>query len=139
MLKNLKKWILILLILGVLFAFFYFHLHDYLTFSKVKENREFLMTLTQTHYWLTVLCFMLVYIVAVACSFPGAIVLTVIGGFLFGIVPGTLYVIVSATLGSVLVFLAVKLVFRKWVQEKEGRMMKKLEKGFRENAVSYLF
>lgn len=75
---------------------------------------------------------MVIYIVAVALSIPGATILTLTGGFLFGIVLGTIYVVVSATIGACFIFLAVKTAFGKFLEEKASGWVSRMEKGFQE-------
>jgi uncharacterized membrane protein YdjX (TVP38/TMEM64 family) len=126
---------ILLIIAGLLFYFGLFH---YLTFDSLKTHRQLLLNWTAQHYIQAVLLYSLIYIITVACSIPGATILTLAGGFLFGWLLGSLYVVVSATLGAVLLFLAVKLAFREWMLKRTSRWIKRMEKGFQQNAFSYL-
>ncbi len=136
--KQVKNWlILIILLLGCI-AFFYFDLATYFTFDSLKQHRQLLLAWTKTHYLLTVITFMLIYIIAVAISIPGATFLTLVGGFLFGIFWGTMYVVISATLGSFCIFLAVRMALESWIEKKAARWVNKMRRGFQENAVQYL-
>jgi uncharacterized membrane protein YdjX (TVP38/TMEM64 family) len=85
-----------------------------------------------------VLGFIGVYIIVVALSLPGATILTLSAGAIFGSVNGTLIVNVGATLGAVLAFLAARFVFRDWVQEKFGEKLKPFNEGFSKNALNYI-
>jgi len=78
-------------------------------------NRELLLAWSQQYFMWVVLSFMALYIIVVACSIPGATFLTLVGGFLFGPWWGTVLVVISATLGAFIVFLAVELALRDWV------------------------
>jgi uncharacterized membrane protein YdjX (TVP38/TMEM64 family) len=71
-------------------------------------------------------------------SLPGAVILTLAGGFVFGSVPATFYVNVGATGGATLAFLAARYVLRDWVEHKFGRWLEPLQQGFARNAFSYL-
>ncbi|MCH9718191.1 MAG: VTT domain-containing protein [Gammaproteobacteria bacterium] len=76
---------------------------------------------------------------AVAASIPGAWFLTLIAGFLFGPILGTFVVVFSATMGAFFVYLAVKFALRDWIAQKTTKWLKLMEKGFQDNAFSYLF
>lgn len=122
----------------ILCAALYFRVFDYLSFDTLKQHRAFLLQWTHQNYSYAVLGFMVIYIVAVAISIPGAVFLTLAGGFLFGVVWGTVYVVISATLGGAILFLAVKTAARPWIENRTSGWVKKMEKGFRENAFNYL-
>lgn len=132
-----KKWTPLILLLSLAFIFFYFHLHQFLTFKALKQYHTVIQQWTQSHYFFAVLSYMLIYILVIAISIPGATFLTVLGGFLFGIV-ATLYVVISATLGAVLLFLAIHTAIGDWLIQKATGWIYKMEKGFRENAFNYL-
>ena len=81
---------------------------------------------------------MAVYALAVALSLPGGAVLTIAGGFLFGTMLGSAYVIVAATMGAIGVFLAARTALGDVLRDKAGKSLRKMQRGFRENALSYL-
>jgi len=122
----------------VLFLFFYFRLYEYLSFDALQENRGQLLAWTQQYYLWVVLAYMGIYIVAVAVSVPGATLLTLAGGFLFGLIYGTLFVVISATIGATLLFLAVKTALGDWLASRATSWIAKVEKGFQEDAFNYL-
>ena len=93
---------------------------------------------TEAHYALALLAFAGIYTFVVAISVPGAVILTLLGGYLFGIVAGTLIVVLSATAGACLLFIATKTAFKEILSKKAGPSVKKMEAGFQENALSYL-
>jgi uncharacterized membrane protein YdjX (TVP38/TMEM64 family) len=136
---KIKRWGLLCFLLILLGLFFHFKLYAYLSFEQLKTHRAFLVAWTQTHLILALLFSALIYIVAVAASIPGAWFLTLITGFLFGPILGTLVVVFSATMGAFLVYLAVKFALRDWVAQKTTKWLKLMEKGFQENAFAYLF
>jgi len=133
-----EKWLPLSLLLLALFAFFYFHLYRYLSFATLHEHRHTLVEWTKSHYWLAVGSYILIYTVAVAISVPGATFFTLAGGFLFGAWPGIAYISFSATLGSIIIFSAIRISLAEWVEKKAGTWLKRLEKGFQENAFNYL-
>ena len=119
-------------------GFFALGLDDYVTFEALRENRQVLVELVAKHAVLAVLLYMLVYAAATGLSLPGGAVLTVTGGFLFGALAGTLWVVVGATLGATAVFLAARTVLGDSLRRRAGPFLKKMEAGFQENALSYL-
>lgn len=137
-LKVVKRWSLLIIILIILSLFFYFRLYEWLTFDALKENRAFLMEWTQQHYTLSILFFVLIYIMVVSTSVPGATILTLVGGFLFGPVVGSVMVVGGATLGAMLINLAVEFALRDWVKQRAFQGVKKMEAGLKEDAFSYL-
>lgn len=135
---KIKRFLPISILIMCLGLFFYFKLYQYFTFSSLQQHREQLTSWTQQYYLLSALVFCVVYIFAVALSFPGATLLTLLGGFLFGIALGSLFVILSATIGACLIFMATKTAFGDVLAKKAGPFVKKFEHGFQENAFSYL-
>ncbi|MBK5928858.1 TVP38/TMEM64 family protein [Rhodobaculum claviforme] len=81
---------------------------DRIGFEALRDNREALLAFRDAHYGLTVLAFMATYVAVVLFALPGALIASLTGGFLFGLFPGVLFNVVSATVGSVLIFLAVR-------------------------------
>jgi uncharacterized membrane protein YdjX (TVP38/TMEM64 family) len=94
--------------------------------------------LTQANYTAAVVAFILLYIAVTGLSLPGAVILTLGGGFLFGSILATIFVNVGATAGATLAFLAARYVLRDWVERKFGRWLEPLQQGFAKNAFSYL-
>jgi uncharacterized membrane protein YdjX (TVP38/TMEM64 family) len=82
--------------------------------------------------------FILVYILQTAFSLPGATIMTLAGGFLFGSLWATLYVNIGATAGATLAFLAARYLFHQWVERKFGDRIGPIQEGFAKNAFSYL-
>jgi uncharacterized membrane protein YdjX (TVP38/TMEM64 family) len=113
-------------------------LDRYLTFDALKENRDLLTSWVAQNGIVAAVVFVGVYAAAVAISIPGAAVLTMTSGFLFGAVLGTLCSVTGATIGAVIVFAAARTALSDLLRAKAGPRLKKLEDGFRENAFSYL-
>lgn len=119
-------------------AFFLFGLDDYLTFETLRENRAWLLQQVEQSALMAALVYILVYILVVAFSLPGGAVMTITGGFLFGQWLGSVYVVVAATIGATVLFLAAKTALGDILRAKAGPFLKKMEAGFQENALSYL-
>ncbi|HYM74006.1 MAG TPA: TVP38/TMEM64 family protein [Stellaceae bacterium] len=111
--------------------------HRYLTFAALAEHRELLCTLAARGGALTALGFILVYAGLTALSVPGAVMMTLAGGFLFGPWLGTVYALIGATLGPTLVFLVARAGLAGFAA-RAGPLVRRLEAGFREDAFNYL-
>ncbi|MCE2510615.1 MAG: TVP38/TMEM64 family protein [Alphaproteobacteria bacterium] len=121
-----------------LVAFLTLGLHEYLTFETLKANRAELLDFVGRHLALATLIYVTCYAVSVAFSIPGGAVLTITGGFLFGLTTGTLATVIGATVGATGLFLAARLAFGEVLHKKAGKTIQKMEAGFRENAFNYL-
>lgn len=117
-------------------------LSDVLSFETLRDNRESLLAFRDANYGLTVAAFMLVYVVIVAFSLPGATVATLTGGFLFATFPGALINVAAATIGATLIFLAARRGLGERLAERmeasEG-LVRKIKDGIDENQWSMLF
>lgn len=115
---------------------------DVLSFQTLADNREQLIAWRDGSYALAAGGYVLVYILVVAFSLPGALVMTLTGGFLFGLVAGSLLTVSAATIGAVLIFLAARFGLGEALEAKmdasSGRMSR-IRDGLRENEISYLF
>jgi len=110
----------------------------YLTFAALAEHREFLESLVAANGVLAVLGYILIYAALTAMSVPGAMLMTLAGGLLFGPWLGALYALIAATLGATAVFLAARSGLY-GLAARIGARAERLEAGFREDAFSYLF
>jgi uncharacterized membrane protein YdjX (TVP38/TMEM64 family) len=128
---------LVILLIGFI-LFFTFGAHRYFSFTALKSHHTALLAWRVQHPFIAAFLFIVIYIVAVAFSFPGATLLTLIGGFLFGTLFGTLYVTIGATIGACIIFWAARTALAQTLSKKAGPFLKKLEAGFQKNAVSYL-
>jgi uncharacterized membrane protein YdjX (TVP38/TMEM64 family) len=115
-----------------------FGLQDYLRFEALRENRMELLHVVERHARLAPLVYVLVYAAAIALSLPGGAVLTIAGGFLFGTALATCLVVVGATIGACIVFLIAKTALGEPLRAKAGPWLRRMEDGFREDALSYL-
>ena len=125
------------LVLGAI-AFFALGLNEYVTLEALREHRTLLTTFVAENAVAAPLLFMTLYAVAIAFSLPGGAVMTIAGGFLFGNILGTGWVVIAATLGATAVFLIARTALGDALRAKAGPWLKKLEAGFHENALSYL-
>ena len=133
--KRLLPLGLLLVVVGLAFAF---DLQRFLAFDTLREHDQALRGFVEARPLLTALTFVAVYAAAVTVSLPGAVFLTIAGGFLFGLWLGTLLVVVSATVGAILIFLIAKTSLGEGLRERAGPWLQRMQAGFNENAISYL-
>jgi len=136
--STLKRLLPILILIVGLIAFFAFGGHRYVSFDSLERHREALLTLVAEHGLAAVLGFIVIYAVMAAFSIPGALVMTVTGGFLFGTLGGAACSVVGATLGSIALFLAARTAIGDLLRDKAGPALAKMKAGFQEDALSYL-
>lgn len=136
--RGLGRFLPLIVIAAALAGFFLLGLDRYLSFAVLKQHRETLMALVRDHAALSALGFIALYAVATAVSLPGGAVLTLAGGFLFGVVAGSAYVVIGATLGATAVFLAARSAVGDSLRRRAGPAILRMEQGFRDNAMSYL-
>lgn len=123
---------------GAALVFFALDLDRYVSLEVLRENRAFLTDYVAGHYLLSALAFVLIYALATGLSVPGAAVLTLSGGFLFGTLLGTVYAVIGATLGATAVFLAARSAFGDLLRRRAGRAVEAMREGFRRDAFNYL-
>ena len=134
-----SKIIVVLVLIGAIVAFFATGLNEQLTFANLKAQRESLQAFASQNFWLAVAAYMGAYIAVTGLSLPGAAVMTLAGGFIFGTVTGTIAVSFASTIGATLAFLAARFILRDWVQEKFGGYLKSINQGVEKDGGFYLF
>lgn len=113
-------------------------LDQYLTLQTLADNRAWLLDQVDRNAVVAVIAFIAIYAVSVAVSVPGATVLTVTGGFLFGTALGSAYAVIGATLGAIGVFMFVRAGLGDSLKTRAGSSIDRLRRGFHENALGYL-
>lgn len=126
------------IIIAAFVAFFAFGLDEYVSFTALKAHRDTLAGLVAAYGTWSVFVFIVLYAAAITVSLPGGAVLTIAGGFLFGTILGTTYVVVGASIGATALFLAARTALGEPLRARTGPALKRMEKGFQQNAFSYL-
>lgn len=137
LLKDRRFW-LVAAAIGAIAALHYSGVADVLSLETIRTYRQELTAFVAEHALLAALVYMAVYVATVAFSVPGAVVLTLTGGFLFGAVTATLLSVIAATIGATLVFLFARAIFGDDALERFGPQAKSLAAAIRRNAASYL-
>jgi len=135
---NKRKLAIIIFAVILLALFYYFDLGRFLTLAALKANRDGLAAFYAEHRLLTVLLFMAVYIVQTALSLPGAAILSLAFGAIFGAMRGTVYACLAASIGATCAFLATRYLLHDLVQRRFGGRLEKLNRELEERGLSYL-
>ncbi|AIT09916.1 membrane protein [Candidatus Francisella endociliophora] len=128
---------IVILIIGVV-AFFSLGGQEYLSLNALKENYQHILTFTNNYFAISILVFVIAYIAVVAFSIPGATVMTLLGGLLFGLLLGSFLVVISATIGASVVFFAVRTSLGEALQTKIKGSIARMRLGFERDAFNYL-
>ena len=120
-------------------CFFVFDLGRYFTLEYMQSQRQAFIDYYQSHMWLTIGIYFAVYVLVTALSLPGAAIMTLVGGAIFGVVTGTVVVSFASTIGATLAFLASRFVLRDVVQSRFGDKLKSINEGIEKEGTFYLF
>lgn len=133
-----KRWLPLIALAGLMALGYAMGWHKYLSFKTVGLNYEYLKGYIAGNLLVALGAYILIYIAAVALSAPGALILTLAGGLLFGWKIGAPAAIVAATIGASLLFLIARSSFGEGLAAKAGPALAKFADGFKQNAFSYL-
>jgi len=133
-----RQFVIVALFAAALAAFHFLDLGNYVTLSSLKANRDRLLELRAAHAVSFAAVFVSAYIAQTAFSLPGAAILSLGAGAVFGVFQGTLLVVTGATIGAVLAFLVSRTLLRDWVVRTFGARMRGIDRGLRESGLSYL-
>ena len=136
---NIKKIAIVLVIIIFVSGFILFDLGQYFSLSYIKESQQKFDLLYAEHRALVIASYMLIYIIMAALSLPGAIVMGLAGGALFGFIVGTIAVSFSSTIGATLACFVSRSILRDWIQGKFGDRLKTVNEGIEKEGPFYLF
>ncbi|NDY42831.1 TVP38/TMEM64 family protein [Dissulfurirhabdus thermomarina] len=114
-------------------------LHRYLTLEALKAAHGGLVALRRAHPLLVAGGYALTYVLVTALSLPGAAVMTLAGGAVFGLAVGTVIVSFASSIGATLAFLASRFLLGEWVQERYGDRLRAVNEGIEREGAFYLF
>jgi uncharacterized membrane protein YdjX (TVP38/TMEM64 family) len=135
---NTKKIAIAGIITALIAVFFLFDLGRYMTLESLKANRVSLLSFYENHSLLMAAGFILLYIVQTALSLPGAAILSLAAGAIFGAVTGTVNVNIGATVGATLAFLVARYLFRDTVLKKFGASLQRMNSELEQRGFNYL-
>ncbi len=134
-----KKPLLLLLLAGLVALFFWFGLDQYLTLDALKSSQHYFATLQAESPLLVALTYFLLYITVTALSLPGATIMTLAGGALFGLWQGLLLVSFASSIGATLAFLVSRYMLRDSVQQRFSDKLALINQGMAKDGAFYLF
>ncbi len=136
---NKKQWAIVVVFGLALAAWFTLDLGQYLQFAALRENIDALQAYYQDHKLQTGLAYFAVYVVVTGLSLPGAAIMTLAGGALFGFWYGLLLVSFASSVGATLACLVSRTLLRDWVQQRLGHHLTAINRGFEKEGALYLF
>lgn len=136
---SIKKIVVIAVIAAAIAAWFYFDLGSYLQLETLKQSMGELRAWYADNPLLAGLLYFALYVGVTALSVPGAAIMTLAGGALFGFWYALFLVSFASSIGATLAFLVSRLLLRDWVQEKFGRQLRAFNAGFEKDGAFYLF
>ncbi|WP_455220597.1 dihydrolipoyl dehydrogenase [Kaarinaea lacus] len=133
------KSIVIGIILLLIFAFFAFDAGQYFTLEYLKAQKSAFLAFYNENIFLTIAIYFVIYVVMAALSLPGAAVMTLAGGAIFGLGTGTLVVSFASTIGATLAFMVSRFLLRDYVQNKFRKKLQTINDGIEKDGTFYLF
>jgi pyruvate/2-oxoglutarate dehydrogenase complex dihydrolipoamide dehydrogenase (E3) component/uncharacterized membrane protein YdjX (TVP38/TMEM64 family) len=138
--KAMKSRIALLAVIALAIgAYFYFDLGRFLSLEGFKTQQATLSALVAAHPWQSALAFFGAYVAVAALSLPGAAIMTLVGGAIFGFTKGLVLVSFASAIGATLAFLSSRFLLRDWVQNKFGERLKPINDGVAKDGPFYLF
>ena len=134
-----KKASVVLVLLGTIVAYFVFDLGQILSLENFKASQADIVAAKDANPVLYISGFFLLYVAVTGLSIPGAAIMTLIAGALFGVLIGTIIVSFASTMGATLAFLSARFVLRDWVQGKFGERLRAIDEGLEKDGAFYLF
>lgn len=136
---SLSRFITIIVVLGIIGAFFAFDFGHYLTLAYVKSQQAALNELVAAQPLEIAAAFFAIYIAVTAASLPGAAILTLVAGAMFGVWWGTLLVSFASSIGATLAMLVARFILREQVEARFGTQLSGIDKGIEKEGAFYLF
>ena len=137
--KLLQRLLIVAAVLILVILFKVLGLGQYLTLDYLKASQERFLGLYANHRLAVVAIYMTIYIVVTALSLPGAAVMTLAGGALFGFWVGVIVVSFASTIGATLACFVARFLMRDWVQSRFGEKLSAMNKGVENEGAFYLF
>ena len=137
--KLLQRLLIVAAIIVLVILFKVLDLGQYLTLDYLKASQDTFSQLYANHRLAVIGAYMAIYIVVTALSLPGAAVMTLAGGAMFGFWVGFVIVSFASTIGATLACFVARFLLRDWVQNKFGEKLSAINKGIEDEGAFYLF
>ncbi|QHJ11960.1 Mercuric reductase [Paraglaciecola mesophila] len=135
---NSKRTILVIVIAALIASFFMLDLNQYLTLESLKNNQQDLAQYIEANWLVAFVGYLVIYAAATALSVPGAAILTLGAGALFGFGWGLLLASFASSIGATLAFLASRFLLRDWVKSTFSKKLESIDKGVEKDGAFYL-
>ncbi|MBT4836269.1 MAG: TVP38/TMEM64 family protein [Methylococcales bacterium] len=137
--KSIVRKIVVLFLIAVSIAFFIaFDIKQYLTLEFIQSQQTTINEYTQNNFITSAITFFIIYVITTAFSLPGAVVLTLFGGAIFGLLWGTLIISFASTIGATIAFLISRFILGKTIQHKFASNLKTINEGIEKEGAIYL-
>ncbi len=136
--KNLKRIILGVIVVALIIGLRFTGIGEKLSLESLQSNAGKLVQYSNQNYLLSVLAYIVIYIVVTGLSLPGATILTLAGGFLYKVFFTVIYVNIAATTGAMLAFLFARYIAGQWIQQRYGDKLAKFNEEVDRNGAYYL-
>ncbi|MBF0265504.1 MAG: FAD-dependent oxidoreductase [Gammaproteobacteria bacterium] len=133
-----QKLSLLTLISLVIGSFYFFNLGDYFTLEAIKSHQNTINAYYQESPVITILAYFIIYIIVAALSLPGATILTLAGGFIFGNLYGFLIISFASTIGATFAFLMARFLIKNWVEKQFSTQLNSINQGIDKEGIFYL-
>ncbi len=133
------RLILFVCIVAALASYFLLDLDQYLTLDYAQSRLADIQDFRDENFLLAAVIYFSAYVLITALSIPGALIITLIGGAIFGLLWGTILVSFASTIGATLAFLVARLLLRDWVQSRFGSYLAPINRGIERDGSFYLF
>ncbi|MBE9527252.1 MAG: FAD-dependent oxidoreductase [Proteobacteria bacterium] len=137
--KIFSKSLLLGAMVIIALLFIQYDIGSYLTLDSIKSNQSLMDSYYQKNPSLTIGLFFLGYVLITALSLPGAVIMTLAAGVLFGNITGIIVTSFASTIGATLAFLVSRFLLRHWIQDKFATQLKSINKGIEKEGAFYLF
>ncbi|MFQ6605171.1 MAG: dihydrolipoyl dehydrogenase [Fidelibacterota bacterium] len=137
---NIKKVLTFMaLFFGAVAVYQYFDIGQYLNFTELKRQQTQIQAYYQEHQFTMMAGYFALYVFATAISLPGAVILTLAGGAIFGFFPAVILISFASSIGATLAFLVARYLFREPVQSRFGKKLQVINEGIKKDGGFYLF
>jgi uncharacterized membrane protein YdjX (TVP38/TMEM64 family) len=133
------RWLAAALVVWAVALFFLLRLDRFLSWESLQTHRDVLKARVEASWGVAAVVFVAVYIAVTGLSLPGAWILTMAGGLLFGLVWGTILVSIASTAGASIAFLICRYLLRDWVRRRWGPLLDAIDRGVEKDGAFYLF
>ncbi len=134
-----SKLILLVIIACLVVLFFYYDLQSYLSLDYFQAQREVIVQFYEAHVWQTIAIYFAIYVLVTGLSLPGATLLTLGAGAIFGLLVGIIIVSFASTIGATFAFLLARYLFKETVQNRFKQQLGPINRGIEKEGAFYLF